>query len=112
MAYFEKSAADLQVLATLDDPEVQEFMTAYNQKISIRDHFPIDATYDMSAVNGTPGNDLYEQTITDGSQNPDCPIAFCLYVSGYRLNEDAIRDALKSLGYNLDDYEVIYDFKV
>ena len=112
MAYFEKNAADLQVLATLTDPEAQEFMTSYNKKLSIRDYFPIDATYDMSAVNGTPGNDLYEQTITDGSQDSDCPLAFCLYASGYQLNEDALREALENLGYNLDDYEVIYDYEV
>lgn len=111
LSYFERNAADISVLETLSDPELEDFLTAYHKKISIRDYFPIDATYDMSAINGTPGNDLYAQTITDGTNDPDCSYAFCLYASGYRLNEDALREALSDLGYNFDDYEVIYDYE-
>lgn len=111
LAYFEKSAADLAILATLSDPEIKEFMNAYNQKITIRDHLPLDATYDLSAQSGTPGNDLYKQTISDGSTDPRCSRAFCLLASGYRLNENALREAVENLGYNFNDYEVINDFE-
>lgn len=112
MEYFEKSTADLQVLSTLPDEDAQEFISNYDQKASIRDLLPIDATYDLSAESGMMGNDLYEQKITDGSSDSRCTQAFCLHATGYRLNMDALRQAVANLGYNFDDYEVIYDFEM
>ena len=110
MDWYKKSAADLQILDSLTDPEARAFMDDYHQKVSISNFFPIDATYDMSAINGTPGNSLYPQSIVDGSDDPRCSLAFCLLAYGYELNESELRNAVSNLGYNLDDYEVIYDF--
>ena len=110
MAYFERSAADLNILRTLSDQEAVDFIKSYDKKLSIRDQLPLDASYDMSEVLGIPGNEIYEQTIYDGSTDSRCSAAFCLLVSGYELSLDAVRESIADAGYNLDDYEVIYDF--
>lgn len=110
LAYFERSEADLRSLEAIDKTEVKEFLESYRKKVSIRNILPIDASYDMSATLGLPGNELYEQTIKDGSDDPRCKKAFCLLATGYRLNEAKLREAVSDKGYNLANYEVIYDF--
>lgn len=110
MEYFERSAADINVLRGINEPEAVSFVQNYDRKLSIRDLLPIDASYDMSEVLDMPSNEIYEQTISDGSADSRCKKAFCLLVSGYELNEEVLQETVADLGYNLDDYEVIYDF--
>ena len=110
LAYFERSEADLRSLEAIDKAEIKEFLDDYRKKVSIREVLPIDASYDMAAALGLPGNELYEQTVKDGSNDPRCKKAFCLLVTGYKLNEAKIREAVSAKGYNLANYEVIYDF--
>lgn len=107
LSVYEKNIGDLNILATMDDAEVIDFMKEYNKKISIKNSLPIDASY---AVDGAGIN--LSQTISDGSEDSRCNMAFCLLISGYgEPNEYVLKNALNNLGYNLDNYEVIYDFK-
>ncbi len=108
MEYFERSEADLRVLRTLDDPEAQEFIAAYDKKLAIEDELPINATYNVP-IPGYSGNNLYEQKVVDGSGDKRCVRVFCLIVTGDGLNEEVLNNAVNNLGYDLDDYEVIYD---
>ena len=109
MDYYENSAADLQVLGSLSEPEAQEFMQRYNKKLTIRDYLPIDATYNAGPMRGETKNDLQPQTITDGSTDSRCSKAFCLKVTGRNIDQQTISDTISNLGYNINDYEVIYD---
>lgn len=113
LAYFEKSAADLQVLNSITDQEIQDFMQQYRKKISIKDQLPISVRYNAAQGSTTEGRSLDFQTVSDGTSRSDCSMAFCLLVSAtYGISapdEASVRAALSNLGYNYDDYEVIYD---
>lgn len=107
MDYYFSNAGDIEILRTIDDQEVKKFLDRYDQIISIRNKMPIDASYNV------PGAGVsYSQTISDGSSDPRCESAFCLLVTGYgEPNTDVVDEVLSDLGYNMDDYDVIYDFK-
>ena len=111
MKYYEQNPADISALSNMSDPVAQSFTEAYDKKLSIRQFLPINASYDMSEALGIPGNEIYQQTITDGTNDPRCTQAFCLLASGYQLNQAALSEAITDLGYNIEDYEVIYDFE-
>ena len=58
LAYFERSEADLRSLEAVDKAEVKEFLDDYSKKVSIREVLPIDASYDMAAALGLPGQNI------------------------------------------------------
>ncbi len=108
--YFERSQADLNVLATMKNAEAQEFMQGYNQRLELKEELPIEIMYDMAEVeDGGSGYGLMQ--LEDGSGDPRCELAFCLIASGDILNLEALKSAVTERGYNWDDYEVIYDFR-
>ena len=115
MEYYERNQADLNILETMADTEAVEFMKDYNRRISISGYLPIDASY---SIEGPPvgegerqGNNIYRQKVENGTTDSRCGWAFCLLVTGDLYNEEVLRNTLLDKGYNLDDYEVIYDIE-
>lgn len=115
MEYYERSQADLNILGTMTDTETVEFMKDYNRRISIAEYLPIDASYSIEGPQvgegERQGNNIYRQKIANGSTDSRCEWAFCLLVTGDLYNEEILRNTLLDKGYDLDDYEVIYDIE-
>lgn len=107
MNYYLSSAGDIEILRGIEDQEAKDFLARYDQMVSIREKFPIDASYNV------PEEGLnYSQTVSDGSSRPECEMAFCLLVTGYgQPNDEVVDDALSDAGYDMEDYQVVYDFK-
>ena len=107
MDYYLSSAGDIEILRGIGDQEVQNFLARYDQMVSIAEKFPIDASYNV------PEDGMsYSQTISDGTSRPECEMAFCLLVTGYgQPNDEVIGEVLDGMGYNIEDYQIIYDFK-
>lgn len=107
MDYYLSNAGDIEILRSVEDQEVKDFLAHYDQMISIREKFPIDASYNVPEMGLN-----YSQTVSDGSSRQECEMAFCLLVTGYgQPNDEVVDGALNDAGYNIDDYQVIYDFK-
>jgi hypothetical protein len=114
-AYFERSAADIEVLRQINtdnDDGLKAFLDEYDKKIKIKEILPINATYNLNEGIKGAANYLVEVFITDGSTHPECHHAFCLRVIGDRKKDNRkahVKEMLKINGYNYEDYEVIYD---
>ena len=110
LAYYERSAVDLQTLRlNKDSEEVAKFLEAYDKKVKIREILPINASYNLKDTNPNMSNYMIFMNIADGSTNDKCHYAFCLVVTGDRKNEKRVQEMLKINGYNHEDYEIIYE---
>ena len=99
LSYFERSTSDLSVLRLINgDSTIDQFLSNYDQKLSIRNILPINASNSESFI-----------YIKDGSDSPSCSYAFCLLIDGPSGSESRVREIMSLNGYNLDDFEVIYE---
>ena len=89
-----------------NDPDVTNFLQKYDQKTSIYSILPLDITW-LKNPNDYP---TYTVKLTDGNNRPECFTTLCLLVTGPSYNEAEITKALKEHNYNIDDYEVIYEY--
>lgn len=94
----------LEQVAT--DEKAEAFLEKYNAVVEIDEELPIkvdDYTENFS--------DYIEYEIV-ADDREDCPKVRCLkIIDGTGGNEQAAKDYLKSEGYNLDDYEITYEYQ-
>ena len=110
LQYFEKSAPDINTLRHIkDDEAVIEFINNYDRKASIYDLLPQDITYTGNPET-TDSNTIYILRVTDGTNNPNCQSTLCLSTTGIKQNNSILQDYLNQHGYNINDYEVFYDY--
>lgn len=110
MAYYEKHAADIEVLRHIENDEnVKNFLASYDQKHSIMKLLPLDASFDNRAASGFPGQDLVSVKIKDGTMHKKCQGTLCLVVVGKKINDNKVKSVLSEKGYKIEDYEVIYE---
>ena len=110
LIYFEKHAADIEVLRSIsNDEEVSNFLTSYDQKISLMGYLPLDASFDNRAATGFPKQDLVVVTIKNGNTHKKCEGTLCLVVIGKKINNDKVKSVLLEKGYKIENYEVIYE---
>ena len=93
--YFEYSQSDLEILRRIDTKEAKEFISQYDQKLKVR---------------------LFlKYQITNGEMSKKCKRVFCIVVNGYDTNkpllEKTVADELKKRDFDINDYEVVYDFE-
>ena len=113
MSYYERNQADIDILKSLnqkDDSELSLFLSNYEKKIAIFYDLPIDASYEDETYWSNLSGHTVKVSITDGSLHDKCEKAFCLLVSGIRINFSKVAEAIKSRGYNAEDYFIIYDY--
>ena len=120
--FFLASDVDMATLRNIDDAEVQAWLAAYDQILSIRNQLPYTATaeytqtfqyYDLDSTAITDTRPVaIQMTINDGSSLSSCPYAFCLQVDLNGVSEDlatpAVESAITEMGYDPDDYYIIY----
>lgn len=120
--YFLKSDTDIATLSKIDDPEVQEWLAAYNQTLTIRDQLPVDVLFEYSqpyqytdasgnvVIDARPATN--EVQISDGSAMTGCVYTFCLWVDLGSVTQEVaapfVEEEIINLGYNPDDYYIIY----
>lgn len=106
MDYYFTNEGDLNILRSMNDERAKSFIEKYDEQVSIQNYFPIDASY------ATARGINYSQTISDGSEMPECERVFCLVAQVYQEpNEEIIEQKLANLGYNINDYQIIYEVK-
>ena len=120
--FFLASDVDIAILRKIDDAEVQAWLAAYDQMLSIRDQLSYEVTveytqtFQYSDLDGSMLTDTRlastQVTINDGSALSNCPYAFCLQVTPNGISEDLaapeVESAIVEMGYNPDDYYIIY----
>ena len=115
LAYFERSVVDLATLRTIDTPEIRDFLQAYDHKAAIVAELPITGSYDANADKNAAPVSEYSFKVTDGSRHADCQRVICLLISSYKANpiilKHAVSQKLQEKGYNLDDYQTIYELR-
>lgn len=115
LAYFERSVVDLATLRAIDTPEIRDFLQAYDHKAAIVAELPITGSYDANADKNAAPVSEYSFKITDGSRHADCQRVICLLISSYKANptilKHAVSQKLQEKGYNLDDYQTIYELR-
>ena len=112
MTYFERSEADLSVMRIIANTDVQagQFISSYDKKLQIKENLPILKYYgaESSMSQSQSMARLGKMTIADGTGNPLCERVFCLIVSGSHANDSNARTELSELGYDYEEYEVVY----
>lgn len=113
LPYFEKNAADISTLHQVkakttaqDNPELFSFLETYDRKASIFDLLPLTISW-LKYPNDTP---MYNLTISNGVNHPNCTSTLCLSTSGPKENLAELAKALAERGYDINDYEVFYEY--
>ena len=113
--YFEYSQSDLEILRRIDTKEAKEFISQYDQKLKVRDILPIDGAFDANAGKTNMPSFFLKYQITNGEMSKKCKRVFCIVVNGYDTNkpllEKTVADELKKRDFDINDYEVVYDFE-
>ena len=110
MAYYEKYAADIEVLRYVsNDENVSNFLNLYDQKYSLMKYLPLDASFDNRAETGFPSQDLVSVKIKNGLMHKDCEGTLCLVIVGQKVKDEIVKSVLIEKGYKIEDYEVIYE---
>ena len=110
LAYYEKHAADIEVLRHVSDSkDVGDFLASYDQKYSLMEQLPLDASFDNRADSDFPGQDLVMVSIRNGNMHKKCEGTLCLLVVGKKVNKNKVKSVLSEKGYKIEDYEVIYE---
>ena len=112
LTYYEKNAADISTLHQIarqdnhDDPELTNFLEAYDHKTSLYDLLPLIISW-LKRPDDTP---TYSLKITNGTNYSQCQSTLCLLTTGPNYNPTELEKALSERGYNINDYEVFYEY--
>ncbi len=105
--YYLFHASDMEVLMTVKDEDVKEFVENYKHAYTIFSKLPMEHSFYTD-------NGLGKVTIKDGRSSHRCKKYLCLEVSSIAdtLTEakSGVMEALHNSGYSITDYEVVYDF--
>lgn len=106
LGYYEKSTASISTLRLIkDDQEVTSFLESYDRKNSIYDKLPFSKAW-------YPNPDIKyiaTLTISDGRDDPRCSSSLCLKYESAINDHDVLRQTLSENGFNINDYEAIYE---
>lgn len=105
LPYFEKSAANISTLRLIDDTDIKSFLEAYDYKTSIYDQLPFYANW-LKYPDDYP---TYTVKIVDGRDDSSCHGTLCLLAIGPKYNQDEIAKTLLEKGYDINNYEIIYE---
>ncbi len=98
-----KSLSVLRAMSATNDEQLAKFLDDYSNLMGIKNSLPMDASF-------SKGNQEIRVTVKDGSRDPRCKMAFCLIAVGEDINPGAVEFAVSSAGFDLKNYEVIYDY--
>ena len=106
LSYFEKNAANIDTLRLIpNDSDLANFLEAYDHKVSIYDQLPFYANW----LKHPNDYSTYTIEITDGRNKPECHETLCLLAVGPKDNRDEIAKTLSDKGYDINNYEIIYE---
>ena len=107
LSYFEQNASDIATIRSIqNDPDITSFLEAYDYKASIYDLLPLTISW-LKYPNDAP---MYNLTISNGINHPECTGTLCLATSGPKEDTIELANALAERGYNINDYEVFYEY--
>lgn len=113
MKYYERDRHDLALLQTMDtenDERLKEFLDYYDKKLEVVNVLPMDVSYNDPTYNDRLTGHTVKAYMEDGSSEDDCERAFCIKLSGIRIDKEKIAKILAEKGYNLDDYFIVYEY--
>ena len=106
LSYFEKNAANIDTLRLIpNDSDLANFLEAYDHKASIYNKVPLSYSWYENPTNRA----ISTLTISDGKNHPKCNSTLCLLASMPNENPSIVDILLKENGYDINNYEVIYE---
>lgn len=100
------------ILKQIKDSEISELTEKYDKIMAIKTELPINYYFANEGDNPSPSKSVgfaNYVVIEDGSNEASCSRSFCLKISGRGANASRAKLVLEKYGYNIDDYEVIYE---
>ena len=95
----------LENIADIDDQKAQDFIKLYKKKASLADYLPLyfdEYTDDFA---------YYIQYNISQDPREDCSKVLCLIIEDNTGdNEERAKEKIRELEYNLEDYEIIYQY--
>ena len=111
--YFKRNATDIAILSHVNNEEVEAFVNTYNQQKAVLDKLPLKKMVNMNA--GNARINAADVVVADGTNESSCEMAYCLLVRSDGNNINAIKKAAKEMlsekGFDLNNYEVVYDLQ-
>ena len=111
--YFKRNATDIAILSRVNNEEVEAFVNTYNQQKAVLDKLPLKKMVNMNA--GNARINAADVVVADGTNESSCEMAYCLLVRSDGKNINAIKKAAKEMlsekGFDLNNYEVVYDLQ-
>jgi hypothetical protein len=95
---------------TENDEQLKEFLDYYDKKLEVVNVLPMDVSYNDPTYNDRLTGHTVKAYMEDGSSEDDCERAFCIKLSGIRIDKEKIAKILAEKGYNLDDYFIVYEY--
>jgi hypothetical protein len=113
MNYFERDSHDLAILNEMnvkDDEILKSFLDEYNKKMEIAYILPMDVSFTDPTYNSRLTGHTVKAYMEDGSSEDDCKRAFCIKLSGIRIDKEKIAKQVAEKGYDLNDYYLVYEY--
>ena len=110
MKYYEQSEADITILRSIakTDETAKQFIDSYDQKFSIYRKLPMESDYQTN-------QGFVKMTISTARYDKRCKGTLCIKISGFKVSDDSFTKQAKQMltdkGFNLEDYEVFYEYK-
>ena len=111
MNYYEKSEEELNLLRIIakHDESAKSFLEKYDKKYGFIIDTPFTTEY--LTTRGYQNN----MSFTNANSDRRCKGTLCVLVSGFKEDDKSFYDTVKKTfsdgGYNINDYEVFYDFQ-
>lgn len=103
-SWYDEHPEDSSIMTTISDYQADQTAASYTEKNPLIDKLPIViAEYDQEYN--------YTEYRIDGGKFDGCKTDFCLKVTDTTGgNLDAAKEQIKSIGYNPDNYQIIYEY--
>ena len=92
-----------------NDDSIISFINEYDHKSSLLDSLPLEISW-SGLPNTEDDHVMFILRITNGNNNPNCLGTLCLQTTGIRNDPYRLQEFLNQKGYNINDYEVFYEF--
>lgn len=110
LKYYERSEVEVNLMRVIakDDESAKDFIKSYDKKFGLIVDVPFKTEYK------TPDG-YASMHFSDGRSDARCQGTLCIIISGHKVDDASfngeVYKQLSSRGYNIDDYEVFYEYE-
>lgn len=104
------SDKDIEIMRIFfSSEESKRIVSQYDKAQTLKDYLPIQEMYNqpLSRYGSIAGVDMI--IISDATTDQKCTRKFCIAAKGYGVTKEKVKKILSDRGFDIDNYEVIYD---